>query len=364
MAERKGPEGEQAGHDPVESGRHEDRSTGADERDRTPAAAPADEGTELIENHRDSDSAESETTEPYVAPAEPGGADVLAFPSRPGDETDELVDFDDFDEEPIDLSALQADDALLDALGGTNPDIAVSAHDARPSLEALLVAWRQDIDAAPIGDLVDAETATAAIAAGNRPHRRLKRRHLVPVATAAAVLMITFTGVGVAARDAQPGDMLWGVAQVLYTDHTRSIQAASSARENLNTAESAIEHGNRNAAEAALRSAQEQMRGVKDEYGEYGLSGLRAAHASLTARMDQGNDPQPPEHPPPPTPTMSPSPSQPPHQPYPPTDSTAPPTSSDPTESSTTPSETSGSSENPSSGWGSGLFPQNSRTTP
>jgi hypothetical protein len=368
MAERKGPEGEQAGHDPVESGRHEDRSSGADERDLTPAAGPADEGTELIENHRDSDSAESETTEPDAAPAKPGSADVLAFRPRPDDETDELVDFDDFDEEPIDLSALQADDALLDALGGTNPDIAVSADDERPSLEALLVAWRQDIDAAPIGDLVDADTAATAIAAGSRPRSRLKRRHLVPVATAAAVLMITFTGVGVAARDAQPGDMLWGVAQVLYTDHTRSVQAASSARENLNTAESAIERGNRNAAEAALRSAQEQMRGVKDEYGEYGLSDLRAAHASLTARMDQGNNPQTSQQPTsqtPPTPTTSPSPSQPPQPPVPPTGSSSqPPTSSTPTESSTSPSETSGSSENPSSGWGSGLFPQNSRSTP
>ncbi|MCI2419431.1 hypothetical protein MOQ72_18475 [Saccharopolyspora sp. K220] len=357
MAERKGPDGEQAGHDPVESGQQEDRSKSADERDSTPAAGSADEGTELSDNHRDSDSAESETT--HAATAKPGGAEVLAFPQRSDDADDELVDFDDFGEEPIDLTALQSDDELLDVLGGTNPDVAASTADERPSLEALLIAWRQDIDAAPIGDLVDVDAAAAAIAEGNRPRRRLKRRHLVPVATAAAVLMITFTGVGVAARDAQPGDMLWGVAQVLYTDHTRAVVAASSAREDLNTAEGAIERGNRNAAEAALRSAQEQMRGVDDEHG---LADLRAAHASLTARMDRDDPQQSSQQPvsPTPTPTTSPSPSQPPES-APPTDSSSvPPTSSAPTETSTSPSETSGSSENPSSGWGSGLFPHSS----
>ena len=71
--------------------------------------------------------------------------------------------------------------------------------------------------------------------------------------------MIAFTGVGVAARDALPGDMLWGVAQVLYTDHAQAVQAATSARENLRTAEDLLEQGDREAAEAALRSAKEQM---------------------------------------------------------------------------------------------------------
>ncbi|PKW12807.1 anti-sigma-D factor RsdA [Saccharopolyspora spinosa] len=364
MAERKGPEGEPTGRDPVESGRHEDRSRGADERDLTPAEGSADEGTELIDNHRDSDSAESETTESDTASVETGGADVLDFRPRPADGSDELVDFDDFGEELIDLSALQADDALLDVLGGTNPDVAAQA-DERPSLEALLVAWRQDIDAAPIGDLVDVETAASAIEAGNRPRRRLKRRHLVPVATAAAVLMITFTGVGVAARDAQPGDMLWGVAQVLYTDHTRAVVAASSARDELNTAEGAIEQGNRTVAEAALRSAQEQMRGVDDEHG---LSDLRAAHASLTARMDHEHE-QPSQQPTsetPPTPSTSPSPSQPlPPPPVQPTDSSSqPPSSSTPPLSSTSPSETSGSSEHPSSGSGSDVLPEKSTSNP
>ncbi|RKT85177.1 Anti-sigma-D factor RsdA to sigma factor binding region [Saccharopolyspora antimicrobica] len=361
MAERKGPEGEREGRDPVESGQHEDRSTRADGRDVVPAAEPADEGTELSENRRDSDSDESENTR---SDADSDGAAVLAFRSRPedrdsADDSGELVDHDDLDE-PIDLAALQDDDALLDALGGTNPDVAVPAAGERPSLEALLVAWRQDVDSSPIGDLVDVETAALAISSGARPRRWLKRRHLVPVATAAAVLMIGFTGVGVAARDAQPGDMLWGVAQVLYSDHTRAVQAASSAREDLDTAESAIERGNRPAAQAALESAQQQMRVIDDEHG---LSDLQAAHASLTRRIDQGEQPSSNESTPQTTPpTSTPSPSQPSELPEPTDSSSVPPTSSTPTETTTSPSETSGSSENPSSSWG-GLIPNNSSGT-
>nr|WP_281377581.1 hypothetical protein [Saccharopolyspora hordei] len=256
---------------------------------------------------------------------------------------------------------MQDDDELLDALGGTNPDVAVPAAGERPSLEALLVAWRRDVDSSPIGELVDVETAASAIAAGTRPRRWVKRRHLVPVATAAAVLMIGFTGVGVAARDAQPGDMLWGVAQVLYSDHTRAVQAASSAREDLNTAESAIERGNRTEAEAALQAAQQQMRVVDDEHG---LSDLQAAHASLTKRIDRGTGQPSSDQSTPLTtpPTSTPSPSQPPELPDPTDSSSIPPTSSTPTETTTSPSETSGSSENPSSGWG-GLFPHDSSST-
>src|SRR5918996_3653662 len=83
MAERKDPEGAQAGHDPVESGRHEGRSRDADEREQAPAVESADEGTELIDNHRDSGSAESETTRTDPAPVGDGDAEVLTFPQRP-----------------------------------------------------------------------------------------------------------------------------------------------------------------------------------------------------------------------------------------------------------------------------------------
>src|SRR5690606_12022336 len=96
------------------------------------------------------------------------------------DDEEPLAEADELDEdsEPIGLAALQADDALLDALGGTNPDAPGSAGDAGPSLEELLVASRQDVGAVPTGDLVDVPTAADALAAGRarRDHPRRSGR--------------------------------------------------------------------------------------------------------------------------------------------------------------------------------------------
>lgn len=361
MAERKGPEGEPSGHDPSGSGQQDDRSSCADERE----PVSADEGTELSDNDRESGSTESDPTQPStsgddevteasVLPFRQAGPDGSDGPDRgggdpdDGDLADEGLDEEDV-EDPVDLAALQADDELLDALGGPNP-VLPEAPGTGPSVDELLVAWRQDVDAAPIDDLVDIDTAAATIAQARRPRRKhLKRWHLVPVASAAAVLMITGTGFGLAARDAQPGDMLWGVAQVLYSDHTRGVQAATVAREELDNAEGAIVGGDRSSAEAALRSAQQEMQDVDRDHG---LRELRAAHSSLTARMgENGEQPEQTSQTTtesevlPPSGTQEPSPSLPPRPPEPTGSTTAPPSSSEPSETSTSPSETSGSSE-------------------
>jgi len=128
-----------------------------------------------------------------------------------------------------DLSAVQADDALLDALGGSDPGIADGLGEQE--LNELLLAWRRDIDSEPLAELVDLDTAVTTVktAALAQRHGQRARRHrfLVPVAAAAAVLAIAFTGTGLAARDAQPGDTLWGLTKVLYADHARSTPRRS-----------------------------------------------------------------------------------------------------------------------------------------
>lgn len=53
-------------------------------------------------------------------------------------------------ETPVDLAAVQADDALLDMLGGTE----VARGDADAELARVLVAWRRDVDAEPVPELV------------------------------------------------------------------------------------------------------------------------------------------------------------------------------------------------------------------
>ena len=68
---------------------------------------------------------------------------------------------------PADLAAVRADDALLDALySGTAPSDADVAR--------ALLAWRRDVDAAPIPYGVDVDTALAIVRA--RSHRSLAGR--------------------------------------------------------------------------------------------------------------------------------------------------------------------------------------------
>lgn len=282
-------------------------------------------------------------------------ARVIDFPRHAAGDDEGLVDLDEVGEDPTDLAAVQADDLLLDGLGGTNPQAPGRDDNRVPDLETLLVAWRRDVDAAPIGELVDVDGAIAAIAEGYRPTKQ-RRRHLIPLATAAAVLVIAFTGVGLAARDASPGDMLWGVSQVLYTDHARVVQAASSARIELANANKAFLNGDRVAAEAALQRAQQQMQQVD---AEHGLAELKSAQASLAAKVEGGDSPYPSssssrrrDTPSAPQPTAdSPQPPLPPVSPS----SDVPSTSVSETPSSP-PSSTTSSSTPPSSSGKTGLF--------
>lgn len=286
MAERRDSGDSDDGRYSVESGQQDDRShTGAHE-DGTGAPNTDHDGGDRPEPSR-----ETRQTDEGIT-AEPGG-EVIDFRSRVNSATDhggafefaDTVD-EDSDEEPVDLAQLQADDELLDRLGATDPEID-SAGSKNTDLESLLVAWRRDVDSTPIDELVDAERAAHAISEGRggRTNPRIrKRRHLVPVASAAAVLMIAFTGVSVAARDATPGDALWGVAQVLYTDHARSAKAASLAESQLENASKEWENGNRDAAQHALERAEKQLSTV--DPGDQ-LSDLQAAHASLSAKFDR-----------------------------------------------------------------------------
>jgi anti-sigma-D factor RsdA-like protein len=183
-----------------------------------------------------------------------------------------------------DLSAINADDALLDALGGSDPKIADDLGDQE--LNALLLAWRRDIDSEPLAELVDTDTAVTTVKAASlaRRHgkRARRRRLLVPVAAAAAVLAIAFTGTGIAARSAQPGDTLWGLTKMLYADHARSVEAASAAQTDLRQANIALAAGNVLAAQQALAAAEANMKQVAEEDS---LRQLMIEHKRITEQL-------------------------------------------------------------------------------
>lgn len=248
----------------------------------------------------------------------------------------------------VDLSAAQADDALLDAISGSHPMIADELGEAE--LNALLLSWRRDVDSEAMPQLIDTDTAVTTIReatlARKRRDRDNRRRVLVPVAAAAAVLAIAFAGTGLVARDAQPGDALWSLTKVLYADKARSVEAATEVRADFRLVRAAIQSGQLDTARDMLDKAGDKLRSVEDEENR---DGLEAQHRELEDKLDPTPEPSDPITPPdstsstttPPSSTTSPSES--------PSSSTSPPTSSSDPEPSSTPPSSSSSSGEPSS---------------
>ncbi|WP_447004460.1 anti-sigma-D factor RsdA [Saccharothrix isguenensis] len=171
-----------------------------------------------------------------------------------------------------DLAGIRADDELLDALGdraGEQPESLVGDE-----LNALLLAWRQEVDDPPMGELVDTDTAVATIAAA-RTQPRVRHRFLIPIASAAAVLAIAFTGMSLVARDAQPGDTLWGLTRVLYSEHARSVEAAVAVKGDLDTARAALRDGRYGEARDALLKAGQSLPSVSPDDGKDDLTQKR-----------------------------------------------------------------------------------------
>jgi hypothetical protein len=199
-----------------------------------------------------------------------GKPDPLEFNSDSG-----MADIWSFFEADDDLEAINADDALLDALSvGVVERI---QQEKEATLKDMLVAWRRDIDSQSIdGDLVDLEIAKDMIAAAHLRSANIgakgRQRLLVPLTTAAAMFAITFTMASFVARDAQPGDTLWGLSQVLYTDHARSAQAAAEIRSDLDTARIALREGRLEEARNALTQAREALPSVSASDGKQVLA--------------------------------------------------------------------------------------------
>lgn len=184
--------------------------------------------------------------------------------------------------EPVadDLSAVQADDRLLDALGSATPGAAGSLVD--DELNALLLAWRNEVETAPFGELVDTETAVATIQAA-RPQPVSRHRFLIPLASAAAVLAIAFTGVSLVARDAQPGDALWGLTRVLYSEHAKSIEAAAIVRSDLDSARLALREGKVGEAREKLDKVEASLESVSTADGK---AQLEEKHKELEKELN------------------------------------------------------------------------------
>jgi Anti-sigma-D factor RsdA to sigma factor binding region len=241
--------------------------------------------------------------------------------------------------EPIDMSQVRADDALIDALADPGRD-SVDPLDER--LATLLLSWRHDVNTAAPGPLVDFDTAVETLRSAPRPRRR---QTFGPLAAAAAVLVIAFTGVGLAARDAAPGNPLWGVTKVLYSEKAKSVEAAVAVRTKLEVASQALASGRMADAEVAIEQAQEQLQVVHVEDGQQDLV---ARTEQLIAQLEERTSTPPvTTEPEPPTTTGQPPTSEPALPPPSEAPTTTPPSDATSTVPSPSPATTSGETTGP-----------------
>lgn len=189
--------------------------------------------------------------------------------------------------EPVDMAQVRADDAFIEDLANANWSTDAEAVDER--MASLLLSWRDDVNSESLGPVIDLDTAVAAIRGAPRPP--VKRQLFGSLAAAAAVLIIAFTGVGFAARDAVPGNPLFGVTKVLYSDKAKSVEAAVAVRTQLDAANEALDSGRFDEAQAALVQAKEKLPVVAAEDGQ---GALVAQTEQLIARIEEQQRPDEP----------------------------------------------------------------------
>ena len=190
--------------------------------------------------------------------------------------------------EPVDLVAVQADDELLNALaaGMSVSAPGVGGYDADDRVAAILAAWKADVDAEPIPELVDLDTAVSTVIAARPPSGRT--RHLAPVAAAAAFLVLAIGGVSVTSYNAQPEDVLWGVSKVLYAERAESVEAAARVEEHIDNAKDALAAGQPVLAAQELAQAEKELEVVRPQEGQSELAEAQDFLEAKAAETPQG----------------------------------------------------------------------------
>ncbi|MEJ2865933.1 anti-sigma-D factor RsdA [Actinomycetospora flava] len=163
---------------------------------------------------------------------------------------------------PVDLAAVRADDALIDALaGGAGAAGDTGAYgfggtdDDR--LAAILAAWRADIEADPMPELVTLDEAAEAVAAGHESRDRLRSRgrRRMPFAIAAVAAAVACAGLTVAVHGAMPGDTLWGVSKVFFSERAQGVERVEEVRNRIEAANGALARGDTQTARRELAQA-------------------------------------------------------------------------------------------------------------
>ncbi|GGG13835.1 hypothetical protein GCM10007304_29870 [Rhodococcoides trifolii] len=168
---------------------------------------------------------------------------------------------------PIDIAAVRRDDMLIDAIAGDGPVATDSADEYR--LAALLAEWRAEIVSPALPQNPDIDAVCAALEttlARDESNRRTasRMRLLRPIAGAAAAVAFVIGGVTAISYNAMPGDPLWKVKEVVFTQQADSTVAQVDSTTTLQDAEKLIAAGDVSTAKAKLDEAARTVPAVGD----------------------------------------------------------------------------------------------------
>lgn len=185
------------------------------------------------------------------------------------------------DDGPVDLVELQADDELINALSS---GLEISGpgrqgYDADDRLVAMLASWRAEIDDEPMPELVDTDEAVQMLQPA-KPSRKVS--FLRPLVAAAAVAACALAVVSIGAHEAQPGDPLWGVTRVLYSEHAQQVQAQSELRAGIERVNARLAVGDTAGAQEALAEFGPLVGKVGPEQQDYFSDQQRFLRAKAT----------------------------------------------------------------------------------
>ncbi|MCP2317654.1 Anti-sigma-D factor RsdA to sigma factor binding region [Nocardia amikacinitolerans] len=169
---------------------------------------------------------------------------------------------------PVDIAAVRRDDALIDAIASDGPVQTDSAEEFQ--LAALLADWRAELITPPLPGDPDLDAVVAAVnqEIGARKVRvgavnRGRLRLVGPIAGTAAALALVFGGVTAFSYSAEPGDPLWRVKEVVFSEQAQTTVVQRAGNE-LDQAERALAQNNPAQAKALLERASVNVDQVSD----------------------------------------------------------------------------------------------------
>ncbi|NUS93444.1 MAG: hypothetical protein HOQ36_13725 [Nocardia sp.] len=170
--------------------------------------------------------------------------------------------------EPVDIVAVRRDDELIDAIARGGPVPTESTEELQ--LATLLADWRAENVAPPLPDAPDLDTVVAAVnqEIGARQTRITaqsggKLRLLRPIATTAAAMALVFGGLSAFSYQAEPGDALWRVKEVVFSEQAQST-VVQYAGDDLAAAQTLLEQGKPDEARERLEQASANTTQVND----------------------------------------------------------------------------------------------------